>query len=139
MDNKQRLRTVDFYNKNGFKFAETIYDLTGKAIMKKYFDRLGKEIIYENYVTGDYVLNWKNETHFFKSHESFIIYYLKQLNVDLSVVIFNSLAMPFIALYRMDTIGKGILVWQENSHGNVPGNMKLMFDEYLKKLFCNDT
>lgn len=133
LDNKQRLRTVDFYNKNGFKFAEVIYDLTGKAIMKKYFDRLGKEIIYENCVTGDYVLNWKNETHFFKSQESFVIYYLKQLNVDLDVVIFNSLAMPFIALYRMDTIGKGILVWQENSHGNVPGNMKLMFDEYLNR------
>ena len=133
LDNKQRLRTVDFYNKSGFKFAEAIYDLTGKAIMKKYFDRLGKEIIYENYVTGDYVLNWKNKTHFFKSQESFVIYYLKQLNVDLDVVIFNSLAMPFIALYRMNTIGKGILVWQENSHGIIPGNMKLMFDKSLNR------
>ena len=133
LDNKQRLRTVDFYNKNGFKFAEVIYDLTGKSIMKKYFDHLGKEIIYENYVTGDYVLNWKNKTHFFKSQESFVIYYLKQLNVDLDVVIFNSLAMPFIALYRMNTIGKGILVWQENSHGIIPGNMKLMFDKSLNR------
>lgn len=133
LDNKQRLRTVDFYNKTGFKFAEVIYDLTGKAIMKKYFDHLGKEIIYENYVTGDYVLNWKNKTHFFKSQEAFVIYYLKQLNVDLDVVIFNSLAMPFIALYRMNTIGKGILVWQENSHGTIPGNMKLMFDESLNR------
>ncbi|MCI2792468.1 MULTISPECIES: accessory Sec system glycosylation chaperone GtfB [Staphylococcus] len=133
LDNKQRLRTVDFYNKNGFKFAEAIYDLAGKAIMKKYFDHLGKEIIYENYVTGDYVLNWKNKTHFFKSQEAFVIYYLKQLNVDLDVIIFNSLAMPFIALYRMNTIGKGILVWQENSHGTIPGNMKLMFDESLNR------
>ena len=133
LDNKQRLRTVDLYNKNGFKFAEVIYDLTGKSIMKKYFDHLGKEIIYENYVTGDYILNWKNKTHFFKSQESFVIYYLKQLNVDLDVVIFNSLAMPFIALYRMNTIGKGILVWQENSHGTIPGNMKLMFDKSLNR------
>ncbi|MFG1661908.1 hypothetical protein [Staphylococcus epidermidis] len=93
MDNKQRLRTVDFYNKNGFKFAETIYDLTGKAIMKKYFDRSGKEIIYEKLCDWGLCIKLKNETHFFKSHESFIIYYLKQLNVDLSVVIFNSLAM----------------------------------------------
>lgn len=133
LDNKQRLRIVDFYNKKGFKFAEAIYDLAGKAIMKKYFDHLGKEIIYENYVTGDYVLNWKNKTHFFKSQEAFVIYYLKQLNVDLDVIIFNSLAMPFIALYRMNTIGKGILVWQENSHGTIPGNMKLMFDESLNR------
>lgn len=133
LDNKQRLRKVDFYNNKGFKFAEVIYDLTGKSIMKKYFDHLGKEIIYENYVTGDYVLNWKNKTHFFKSQESFVIYYLKQLNVDLDVVIFNSLAMPFIALYRMNTIGKGILVWQENSHGIIPGNMKLMFDKSLNR------
>ena len=71
----------------------------------KNFDHLGKEIIYENYVTGDYVLNWKNKTHFFKSQEAFVIYYLKQLNVDLDVIIFNSLAMPFIALYRIQ-LGK---------------------------------
>ena len=135
LDNKQRLRKTDFYNKKGFKFAEVIYDLTGKSIMKKYFDHLGKEIIYENYVTGDYVLNWKNETHFFKSQEAFVIYYLKQLNVDLDVIIFNSLAMPFIALYRMNTIGKGILVWQENSHGTIPGNMKLMFDKSLNRKY----
>lgn len=135
LDNKQRVRTVDSYNKNGFKFAETVYDLTGKAIMKKYFDRFGKEIIYENYVTGDYVLNWNSKTHFFKSQEAFVIYYLKQLNADLDEVIFNSLAMPFIAIYRMDTIGKGILVWQENSHGTIPGNMKLMFDESLNRKY----
>lgn len=26
-DTKDRLRSVDFYNKDGFKFAETVYDL----------------------------------------------------------------------------------------------------------------
>lgn len=53
----------------------------------------------------------------------------------MDVVIFNSLAMPFIALYRMNTMGKGILVWQENSHSTIPGNMKLMFDKSLNRKY----
>ena len=53
LDDKGRLRSEDHYTKNGFKFAETIYDLAGKAILKKYLTREGKEVIYEIFVTGD--------------------------------------------------------------------------------------
>ena len=34
LDSKQRLRSVDYYTKEGFKFAETVYDLLGNAILK---------------------------------------------------------------------------------------------------------
>lgn len=38
LDKKQRLRSVDHYNKEGFKFAETVYDLAGTPIFKKIYE-----------------------------------------------------------------------------------------------------
>ncbi len=35
-DDQQRVRFVDYYSKNGIKFAQTVYDLNRKAILKKY-------------------------------------------------------------------------------------------------------
>ncbi len=46
-------RFVDYYSKNGIKFAQTVYDLNRKAILKKYMTAEGKEVIYENFVTSD--------------------------------------------------------------------------------------
>ena len=59
-----------------------IYDLAGKAILKKYVTREGKEVIYENYVTGDYVLDWQGQSYFFPSKVAFITFYLQQIQVD---------------------------------------------------------
>ncbi|MEB6612672.1 accessory Sec system glycosylation chaperone GtfB [Staphylococcus pasteuri] len=135
LDDKGRLRSEDHYTKNGFKFAETIYDLAGKAILKKYLTREGKEVIYENFVTGDYVLDWQGQSHFFASKVEFITYYLQQIQVDLSDIIINSLSTPFLVLHHMNTAGRGILFWQENSQGHVPGNMLSLLDNTLQRAF----
>lgn len=55
-DDQQRVRFVDYYSKNGIKFAQTVYDLNRKAILKKYLTAEGKEVIYENFVTSRYWL-----------------------------------------------------------------------------------
>lgn len=135
LDDKGRLRSEDHYTKNGFKFAETIYDLAGKAILKKYLTREGKEVIYENFVTGDYVLDWQGQSHFFASKVEFITYYLQQIQVALSDIIINSLSTPFLVLHHMNTAGRGILFWQENSQGHVPGNMLSLLDNTLQRAF----
>lgn len=56
-DDQQRVRFVDYYSKNGIKFAQTVYDLNRKAILKKYLTAEGKEVIYENFVTSDVILD----------------------------------------------------------------------------------
>lgn len=98
-DTKDRLRSVDFYNKDGFKFAETVYDLNKKPILKTYVDRQGKEVLYENFVTKDIILDWQGQSHFFASKQDFISFYLDQIDVDTSTVFINSLATPFFVLY----------------------------------------
>ena len=134
-DDKGRLRSEDHYSKHGFKFAETIYDLAGKAILKKYVTREGKEVIYENYVTGDYVLDWQGQSYFFPSKVAFITFYFQQIQVDLSEIIINSLSTPFLVLHHMNTEGKGLLFWQESSNGHVPGNMCSLLDGTLQRQF----
>ncbi|WP_353418442.1 accessory Sec system glycosylation chaperone GtfB [Staphylococcus delphini] len=128
LDRQGRLRSIDHYTQYGFKFAETIYDLDGTAIFKKYITRDKKEVIYENHVTGDYVLNWQGQTYFFDSKVAFITFYLQQMQVDLSDIVINSLSTPFLVLYQMNWTGCGVLFWQEESQGRVPGNMLAMLN-----------
>lgn len=127
-DTTGHLRSVDHYNKDGFKFAETIYDLNNKAILKTYVDRQGKEVLYENFVTKDLVLDWQGASYFFASKHDFIGFFLEQLDVDASNVIINSLATPFFVIYDSSSVRNVVLFWQERSNGNVPGNMKLLLD-----------
>lgn len=129
LDKKQRLRSVDYYTKEGFKFAEKIYDLSGKPILKKYMDRDGKEVIYENYITQNIVVDYKGKSYFFETVREFVSFYLKELNINYKQVIINSLSTPFITLYREPIAQHVVLFWQEQSNGNVPGNMKLMLEQ----------
>lgn len=128
-DEKDRLRSVDHYTKEGVKFAQTVYDLEKTPILKTYVNREGKEVIYENFVTKDIVLDWKGQSHFFASKHDFIIFFLNQLDIDISKIIINSLATPFFVLYYSDFVKQAVLFWQENSESHVPGNMKLLLDK----------
>lgn len=128
-DEKDRLRSVDHYTKEGVKFAQTVYDLEKTPILKTYVNREGKEVIYENFVTKDIVLDWKGQSHFFASKHDFIIFFLNQLDIDISKIIINSLATPFFVLYYSDFVKQAVLFWQENSESHVPGNMELLLDK----------
>ncbi|WP_086428568.1 accessory Sec system glycosylation chaperone GtfB [Staphylococcus cornubiensis] len=134
-DQSGRLRSIDHYTDRGFKFAETIYDLAGTTIFKKYVTRDKKEIIYENYVTGDYVLDWQGQTYFFDSKVAFITFYLQQMQLELSDIVINSLSTPFLVLYHMNLNGRGVLFWQEESQGHVPGNMLTLLNQEQSQHF----
>ena len=72
-DEQQRVRFIDHYSKQGIKFAQTIFDINHKAILKKYMTANGKEVIYENFVTSDVILDWQGKSYF--SHQSSHLYY----------------------------------------------------------------
>lgn len=127
LDKQGRVRYSDHYDKTGHRYAQTVFDLSGKAILKKYMNYDGQEVIYENFVTNDIVLDWQGQSHFFDSKVAFILFFIQKLDVDCSSFIINSLATPFAVLYNMDTRGNDFLFWQEHSGGNIPGNMELMF------------
>ncbi|PCF41244.1 accessory Sec system glycosylation chaperone GtfB [Staphylococcus delphini] len=127
-DQFERMRYVDHYTQHGIKFAESLYDTKGQLILKKYITQEGKEIIYENYVTKDVVLDWNGKTYLFDSQTSFIMFYLEQLQIDLSHIIINSLSVPFTVLYNLKQPGTDLVFWQEQSQGQIPGNMSMIFN-----------
>lgn len=127
-DHRERVRFIDHYTQHGIKFAQSMYDIEGQLILKKYMTQDGTEVMYENFVTKDIVLDWKGKTYLFESQASFILFYLEQLHVDLSHFIINSLSVPFTVLYNLNQPGSDLIFWQEHSQGNIPGNMTLIFD-----------
>ncbi len=135
LDKEGRVRFIDHYTKHGVHYAQTVLDIEGKFILKKYIDQNGKEVMYENYVTKDIVLEWKGKNYFFDSKVKFIQFYIEKLNLDLNNFIINSLSTPFAVLYNMKTHGKDVLFWQEHCNGNIPGNMELMFESHPYRQF----
>ncbi|QDW99914.1 accessory Sec system glycosylation chaperone GtfB [Staphylococcus chromogenes] len=125
-DAQGRLQFVDHYTEQGVHFAQSVYDLEGTLILRKYLDQQGKEVIYENFVVRSIILNWKGKTYHFQHKVSFILFFIKALNLTDYRFIINSLGLPFAVLYNLETPGHDLLFWQEQSGGNVPGNMQLM-------------
>lgn len=125
-DAQGRLQFVDHYTEQGVHFAQSVYDLEGTLILRKYLDQQGKEVIYENFVVRSIILNWKGKTYHFQHKVSFILFFIKALNLTDQRFIINSLGLPFAVLYNLETPGHDLLFWQEQSGGHVPGNMQLM-------------
>lgn len=128
-DHNNTVRFIDYYTKHGVKFAQMTLDAQGVPILKKYMNQQGQEVFYENYKTKTIVLDWKGKTYLFESQVAFLIFYLKQIEVDMTEIIINSLATPFSVTYNLDTPGRDLLFWQEDSNGEIPGNMQLIFNE----------
>ncbi|HEC2157903.1 accessory Sec system glycosylation chaperone GtfB [Staphylococcus delphini] len=129
LDQHGRLQFVDHYNQHGLRFAQTVYDLNGKMIFRRYLDQQGKEVIYENFIASSIILTWKGQYYHFNSQTSFLIFFLKALNIDLSHFVINSLSTPFSVLYYLDVPGNDTLFWQESSQGEIPGNMQLILEK----------
>lgn len=126
-DNQGRVRFIDHYTKEGIQFSQTIMDINGTPILKKYKDQQGKEIIYENYITNDIVVEWQGKSYFFDNKSAFIMFLLKIMNIDQNTFLINSLSTPFTVLYNLQRPGNDVLYWQEHCGGDIPGNMKLIW------------
>ncbi|WP_436861718.1 accessory Sec system glycosylation chaperone GtfB [Staphylococcus caeli] len=128
LDQHGTVRFIDYYTKHGVKFAQMTLDAQGEPILKKYMNQQGQEVFYENYKTQTIVLDWKGRTYLFESQVAFLIFYLKQIEVDLTEIVINSLATPFSVTYNLDSPGRDLLFWQEHSNGEIPGNMQLILN-----------
>lgn len=127
-DDKGKTRVIDHYSKNGKVFSQTVFDSSGKPILIQYFDDFRNEIIYENLVTNDIVLSWKNKDYYFKSKTEFVMFYLKLLKQDLSKMIINSLGLSLSVVYNINTPGVNYVFWQEIASNGIPKNMETVLN-----------
>lgn len=135
LDNQGRLQYVDHYTQHGVYFAQTVYNLAGEIVFRRYFDQQGREVIYENFVAQSIIVNWQGKAHHFNDKIEFVQFFLRALNKSTEQFVINSLGLPFSILYHLDYSGSDVLFWQEQSGGHVPGNMSLMLQENQMRRF----
>ncbi|MCR4695493.1 MAG: accessory Sec system glycosylation chaperone GtfB [Pseudobutyrivibrio sp.] len=130
LDEYGKVRYSDHYNKYGCLYARTIFNAKGQKVDKTYFDNEGREIILENFVTGDIILNYKGQVYMFKNKTDFTLFFLGEYGFkEGDRLLFNSLSTPFFVSQRLPDNGHGdILFWQEPTGEQIPGNMKIILD-----------
>lgn len=129
LDDRGVVRYSDHYNRYGAVFARTTFNAKGQKATKSYFSADGKEIIVENFVTGDIILNEGNQALIFHSKVDFIVHFFQVTGYDRARVFFNSLSIPFFVSNRLPQNGKrDILFWQEPVSDAIPGNMQMILN-----------
>ncbi|MCP0885842.1 accessory Sec system glycosylation chaperone GtfB [Ligilactobacillus sp. WILCCON 0076] len=130
LDDKQNIRLVEHYNKYGWCYAKTSYNLRAEPITTAYFTASGKEIIVENHVTKDITLAYAGKIYNFPSKTDFVVHYLKLRKFDLERIFYNSLAVPFFVVLRLSSEmeNQALLFWQEAITEKIPDNMKMILN-----------
>lgn len=123
------VRSSDHYNRYGALYARTTFNAKGQKVNKSYFSAEGREIILENYVTGDIILNDGDEVKFFRTKTDFVVHVLVKAGLAQHRIFFNSLSTPFFVSQRLFSEAKrDVLFWQEPIGNEIPGNMKIILN-----------
>ncbi|WP_303975394.1 accessory Sec system glycosylation chaperone GtfB [Streptococcus merionis] len=141
LDERGVVRLTEHYNQYGWRFAQTNLNRDQQAVLRTYFDQSGREILVENFVTGDITLNWKNELKLFKNQSEFIHFYFTEVGLDVSAIWYNSLSTSFLTSHYLGGQGDDVLFWQEDVGDSIPGNMQLILDggsPRTKKILVQD-
>lgn len=128
-DENGTVRYSDHYNKYGDLYARTIFNKKGKRVNKSYFSSENKEVIVENYVTGDIILNVEEEVKIFKTKTDFVKYFFEKKGFHKARIYYNSLSTPFFVSCSFPNEQKrDILFWQEPVGDAIPGNMQMILN-----------
>lgn len=128
-DERGVVRSSDHYNRYGALYARTIFNEKGQKVNKSYFSADGKEVIVENFVTGDIILNEGEMVRMFQNKTEFVIHFLKAAGFSQHRVFFNSLSTPFFVSQRLSADKKkDVLFWQEPARDDIPGNMTIILN-----------
>lgn len=127
-----KTQVIDYYNKNGLKYAQLLVDDNQRRIIKRWFNDKNQEIITENFITNDIILNWRDKEYIFHSKVQFVIFYLKVANISMDSFLINSLSISCAVLHDLKVEGNDYLFWQEKTGDTIPGNMKLMLSKKMR-------
>lgn len=128
-DERGIVRFSDHYNRYGVIFARTIFSEKGKRVNKSYFSPEGREIIVENFVTGDIILNEGEQVRIFHTKADFVLHFFVKAELKQKRIFFNSLSTPFFASNKLSaSVKRDVLFWQESVNKDIPGNMQMIFN-----------
>ncbi len=126
-DERGTVRFSDHYNRYGAVYARTVFNAKGHRVNRTYFSAEGKEVIVENYVTGDIILEDEGKVRVFRSKTELVLYFFVRAELKQSRIFFNSLSTPFFVSNRLRSFAKrDVLFWQEPVGEEIPGNMQVI-------------
>ena len=67
LDDAGQVRLSEHYNRYGAIFCHTVFNKKGQKALRKFFDVTGREMIVENFVTGDILVRWQDKDWIFRS------------------------------------------------------------------------
>lgn len=133
-DDKGVVRSSDHYNRYGALYARTVFNAKGQRVNKSYFSSEGKEVLMENYVTGDIILNDGPMVKIFHTKRELVAYALEKAGYLNYRIFYNSLSTPFFVSENIGNNEKGdVLFWQEPIRDEIPGNMRGILNGTAKR------
>lgn len=128
-DERGKARSSDHYNRYGALYARTAFNVKGQRVNKSWFSADGREIIVENYVTGDIILNEGEQVRIFRGRAEFTLYVLGKVGFERNRIFYNSLSTPFFVSQSLHSVYKrDVLFWQEPVREDIPGNMQIILN-----------
>ncbi len=135
MDGSGSVCCCDHYNCYGDRFAQTVFNADKKVVHKTYYTPDGREVLTENFLTGDIILTDSGRDMIFHSKTEFMLYYLREIYGHIDRIFYNSLSFPFFVAnqycQRVEKLDNNVLFWQEPIGADIPGNMKGILQQNL--------
>lgn len=130
LDDAGQVRLSEHYNRYGAIFCHTVFNKKGQKALRKFFDVTGREMIVENFVTGDMLVRWQDKDWIFRSKTDFIAFFIRCAGLEDTAVYFNSLSYPFFASQALAPNGfRDALFWHEPVGDEIPGNMQIILHD----------
>lgn len=130
LDDAGQVRLSEHYNRYGAIFCHTVFNKKGQKALRKFFDVTGREMIVENFVTGDILVRWQDKDWIFRSKTDFIAFFIRCSGLEDTAVYFNSLSYPFFASQALAPNGfRDALFWHEPVGDEIPGNMQIILHD----------
>lgn len=128
LDENGQTTWVDHYSQHGQLFSKTYFD-NNQPVMITYFDQHGNQVLSQNLRAGDVFMDVNGRRRHFTNVAAFTKYYLEQKHYNLDHVLYNTLDKSFAtSLLLPKEGGTDVLFWHEKLGNELPGNMKMMFE-----------
>ena len=129
LDDSGTVRLCEHYNQYGRIYCRTIFNKKGQKALRKFYSELGKEVILENFVTGDILVSWQGRDWMFRNKTEFVKFFIQCAGLEDTSIYFNSLSYPFFVSQSLSQNGyRDVLFWHEPVGSEIPGNMQIILN-----------
>ncbi|MDR0199490.1 MAG: hypothetical protein LBI43_02815 [Streptococcaceae bacterium] len=113
------------YNRQGQRFAQSLFDADGKEMKTLYFNAAGEKVLTVDGPSKAVILEIPGKTpQVFENFTAFTCHYLRDFGLERwDEVLFNSLSTPFFVSNALSEL-PGTLYFQEPIRDAIPGNMQ---------------